>query len=152
MTKKNWFLIVLLLALTTVYAYYFTGWFKTKAILIRHTSRMIRRRPGADAETVPVIFGLNALYQLTEVKVVPLLAWQTNQNSMPVWHLISSSNSIPIKGFTYGQFIKGMKPALPGTHPEPLEPDVTYHLILAAGKIKGEHDFEAKPTDPAASP
>jgi hypothetical protein len=152
MTKKNWFLIIALLVLSTVYACCFTDWFKTKVIVIRHTSRMIRQRPGDSPDTVPVLFGLNNLYRLTEIKVVPLLAWQTNQNSMPVWHLISDSNSVPIKGFSYGQRIKGMRPALPGTQPEPLEPAVTYHLILAAGKIKGEHDFEAKPNAPAASP
>lgn len=152
MTKKNWFQIGLLLVLCVLYAYFFTNWFKTKVIIIHHTSRMVRIRPGTNPDTVPVMFGLDVPYQLTEVKVVPLEAWQTNHNSMPTWHLISDSNSIPIKNFSYGQYIRGMKPALPGTRAEPLEPNVSYHLILAAGKIKGEQDFEAKPTEPADSP
>jgi hypothetical protein len=78
------------------------------------------------------------------VKVVPLVAWQNDHNVLPLWHLVSDSNSIPIKTFSYGQNIRGMKPAVPGTHADPLEPNVLYHLILAAGKTKGEHDFEAR--------
>jgi hypothetical protein len=51
---------------------------------------------------------------------------------------------VPVKSFFYGQFIGGMKPAIKGVRPEPLETNVTYRLFLTAGKIKGEHDFELK--------
>jgi hypothetical protein len=70
--------------------------------------------------------------------------WQTNQNVMPVWHLIFNSNSAPVKIFVYGQRIRGMKSEVPGAHAEPLQPDVTYRLFVTAGKAKGQHDFEVK--------
>jgi hypothetical protein len=149
MPKKNWFMVLVLLVLGTVYAYYFTDWFRPKVIRIFHTSRSTRRamRQNASPETVPVLFGLDANYRLTEIKVIPLTEWQTNKNSPPLWHLLSDSNSIPLKAFSYGQPIRGMKPALTGTRAEPLEPNVTYHLILKAGGFKGEHDFETKPAE-----
>ena len=35
-----------------------------------------------------------------------------------------------------------MKPAIKGTHPELLETNVPYLLIVTARRIKGEHPFE----------
>jgi hypothetical protein len=152
MTKKNWYLLTTLLVLGTVYVFFFTDWFRPKIITIFHTSRINRlamnpRRAGAKPATIPVMFGLNYRYKLTELKVLPLAVWQTNHAAVPIWHLISTSNSVPIKQFYYGQTIKGMHPSVPGTHAEPLEPDVTYHMTLTAGSARGEHDFEAKPAN-----
>ena len=146
MSKNNWLLIIALLGLATVYAVYFTDWFRPKFIAIYDVSRPNRLHPPwANApEAIPVTFGFGARYQITELKVVPLAAWQTNHEAMPVWHLISDSNSIPLKSFLYGQYLRGMKPAVPGSRAEPLVPDVTYHLELRAGKARGEHDFTAK--------
>ncbi len=142
-------LILLALVLTVVYAIYFTDWFKPKLIQIFHTSRALRlqlQRGGAN----PILtFGLNRAYPLTELKVVPLAEFQTNQNALPVWHLVSSSNSAPVKIFFYGQKIRGMNSAVPGAHPQPLESNIMYRLFLTAGKFKGQHDFElgGKPAD-----
>jgi len=60
----------------------------------------------------------------------------------PVWHLISDSNSVPVKVFSYGQGIRGMKPAVAGSRAQPLETNVAYRLLVTAGKAKGQHDFE----------
>jgi hypothetical protein len=148
MTKKNWLMIIALVGLAGVYVFYFTGWFKPQIIHISHTSRAIRMRfrnnNAASPTTVPITFGLEPQYRLTEIKVVPLAAWQTNQNVMPIWHLIADTNSVPIKIFVYGQRIRGLKPEVPGAHAEPLQPDVTYRLFITAGKAKGQHDFEVK--------
>jgi hypothetical protein len=38
---------------------------------------------------------------LTNVKVVVVTELATNQYAHPLWHLISDSNSIPVKGFNY---------------------------------------------------
>src|ERR1700691_3626931 len=113
MTRKNWVLITVTLILAGIYAFYFTDWFKPKIIQISHTSRVIRRRfrfnEKDDAVTLPVTFGFDHRYKLTEIKVVPLAAWQTNKNALPIWHLISDSNSVPVENFIYGQNIRGMK-------------------------------------------
>jgi hypothetical protein len=153
MTKKNWALILIALALAVVYAIYFTDWFKPKTIQIVHTSRTLRPRSMQANAQPNLIFGLNRAYRLTEIKVVPLAEFQTNPNALPLWHLVSSSNSAPVKIFGYGQKIRGMNSAVPGAHPQPLESNIVYRLLLTAGKFTGQHDFElgGKPPD-AANP
>jgi len=151
MTKKNWLLMVALIALAGVYVFYFTNWFKPKIIHISHTSRAFRPRSAGKArvnpDLVPITFGLEPQCQPTEIVVVPLAAWQTNQNTLPVWHLVASTNGTPIKMFTYGQRLRGLKPEVAGGHAQPLEPNVTYRLFVTAGKAKGQHDFEVKPAE-----
>jgi len=89
-------------------------------------------------------FGVNHKLKLTEIRVVPAAGFQTNQNVLPLWHLVSDSNSVPVNSFSYGQFIRGMKPAVKGARPQMLETNVRYHLIVTAGNFKGEHDFQIK--------
>jgi hypothetical protein len=146
MTKKNWLMMIVLIGLAGTYIFYFTDWFKPKIIHITsinaRTSRIIQANAGST--TVPVIFKLGRPYKLTEIKVIDLGEWQTNKNCLPLWHLIAGSNSVPIKFFTYGQRIRGLKSEVPGAHAEPLQPDVTYRLFVIAGSAKGQHDFEVK--------
>jgi hypothetical protein len=151
MTKKNWLMTIVLVVLASVYVFYFTDWFKPKIIHISSTSRAIRSRfrnaAASNLAPVPVIFSLEPQSKLTEIKVVPLAAWQANQGVLPVWHLVASSNSMPVKMFVYGQHIRGLKPEVPGASAEPLQPDVTYRLFVSAGSAKGQHDFEVKPVE-----
>ncbi len=64
-----------------------------------------------------------------------------NKYPTALWHLITDSNSVPIKALMYGQAPKGMKPAVPRTRPEALLPDVDYVLMLEAGSIKAQTNF-----------
>jgi anti-sigma-K factor RskA len=144
MTKKTWILMAVAVVLVAAYAVFFTDWFQPQTVRIFHTSRNLRPRRAQGAGMTSLIFGLNAQFKLTEIKVVPLAAYQTNQNTLPLWHLVSNSNSVPVKMFFYGQSIRGLKPAVPGTRPQPLTNNVAYRLLVSAGKIKGEHDFELK--------
>lgn len=140
MNKKNYILIAIVLVLAGVYAVFFTGWFRSKPIIISHTNRPIRSaRTGAP--TTRLIFSLGDYYSLTEIKVVPLAALESNKLAQPVWHLVSDEGSDDVNLFSYGEKINGMDPAVEGTRPEPLQPSVTYRLFVAAGKIKGQHDF-----------
>lgn len=142
MTKKNWLLLAVVVALAAVYVIWFTDWFKPATVQIFHASRNVRRpaqRPGALPN---LIFGLNRPLKLTEIKVVPLAGFQTNPSILPLWHLVSDSNSVPVKAFSYGQFIRGLRPAIKGTRPQELATNTVYRLFVTAGKIKGEHDFE----------
>jgi hypothetical protein len=149
MVKKNWLLVSVVLVLAGVYVFYFTDWFKPKSIHITHTSRFIRgvRRAGQgnNSVTVPVIFTFEREYEFTEIKVVPLDAFQTNKLALPVWHLVSDSGSDGLDHFFYGENIDSMDSAVPGAQAEPLQPGVTYRLFVTAGKIKGWHDFQPKP-------
>jgi len=152
MNKKNWLMVIGLLVLAGVYVFYFTDWFKPKIVHIAHTSRALGQRFGGNTGVNPaalsITFSLEPPCKLTEIKVVPLAAWQTNQNTLPVWHLVAGSNSAPVKIFGYGQRIRGLKPEVPGAQPEPLQPNVTYRLFVTAGKATGQHDFVLKPVEP----
>jgi hypothetical protein len=157
MTKKNWLLVFVALALAGTYIFYFTNWFAPKIIHISSiNARVIRANAKTDSTTIPVTFKLGRPCKLTEIKVVALDEWQTNKDCLPLWHLIADTNSVPIeRPFNYGQRIPGMKPEIPGEHARPLQPGVKYRLFVTDGTAKGEHDFQpvAKPgATPAASP
>jgi hypothetical protein len=140
-------LIAVALVLAGVYAVYFTDRFKPKIIQISHTSRPMRLalRPGQknNPATIPIIFGFGHEYRFNDIKVVSVAALETNKDELPVWHLTSDSNSVPLKLFFYGQHIPGMKPAVPGMRPEPLQPGVTYRLFVKSGSATGQHDFHS---------
>jgi hypothetical protein len=142
MTKKNWLALIVVLALATVYAFYFTDWFKPKTVQVFHTVREIHFRRKAADDMPALIFGLNKTLKLTEIKVVPLAEFEKNPEVLPLWHLVSSSNSVPVRDFPYGRNIRGMKPAVPGSEASLLETNLVYRLLVTAGKIKGQHDFQ----------
>ena len=141
MTKKNVFLVTFLLILLGAYLVLFTDWFKPRVIKIGDTARPLRRLH-AKNDLPYVLFILEGRYELTEIKVVPLLNYQKNPMTPPVWHLVSDSGSVPLKEFVYGQHIRGMDPAFEGDEPMPLETNVVYRLFVSAGKITGTHDFK----------
>jgi hypothetical protein len=130
MTKKNWVLIGIVAVLGILYVIYFTNWFRSKTILIGDMER-----------SGHVEFGFNRAYPLTSIKVVSVSELESNKYALPVWELKSDSNSIPIRAFRYGQWIRGMKPAVKGTQPEPLEHGAKYRLFVEAGSLKAQHDF-----------
>lgn len=148
MTTKNLLLIGMAVALGTVYAIWFSDWFKPKTVEVFHTWRQARPRNASARQQPPphpvLTFGINQKLRLDEITVVPVAALQTNEHPVPLWHLISDSNSVPVKQFIYGQFIGGMKAAVKGARPVKLETNVTYRLLISAGKFTGEHDFVLK--------
>jgi len=139
--NKNRFLIAGALILAGVYAFYFTDWFTPKTLQVFHTYRNLQSRPPREGTLPALIFGLNRSSRITEIKLVSLSAYQTNSNVLPLWHLVSRSNSVPVKTFFYGQKIRGLQPEVPGSRAQPLAPAVNYRLFVTAGNIKGEHDF-----------
>ena len=144
MTKKNWFLIGTAFVLLAVYAIFFTDWFQPKTVEIFHTMRNVRSHRARGAALPGLIFGLNQKLRLTDIKVVPLADYQSNPKVLPLWHMVSDSNSVPVKFFFYGQHIRGLKPAVSGSQARPLSTNVIYRLTVEAGKIKGVHQFELK--------
>lgn len=144
MTKKNLLLLLLTLGLAMAYAIWFTDWFRPKVVKIAHTNRNLHRNRARGHALPNLIFHLNPQIRCTDLKVVPLAAYESNKSAVAAWHLVSDSNSVPLKTFTYGQLIRGLKPAIPGIRAQPLTNNVTYRLLVTAGKIKGEHDFELK--------
>jgi len=142
MTWKHWTLVAgLVFAL--VYAFLFMGRARPKTIEIYHTLRPAGYAMQSRRSVPPALsFGLSGRFAITEIKVVSLAAWQTNHDVPPVWHLVAASRPVPLNIFSYGRGVRGMKPAVAGERPLPLEPNVTYRLFVIAGKIQAQHDFE----------
>jgi hypothetical protein len=155
MGKKNAIVLtVTVLAVAGFYLYLYRDSFKKRDIQIFHTIRLdsaaLRHRPAAGGgdETPNVItFGMGTDYKLTSIKIIPVEALKTNKYAVPIWELESTSNSAPIKAFSYGEHIYGMHPPSKGAQPEPLQPNVTYRLLVKAGSKTGEHDFTIKEDD-----
>jgi hypothetical protein len=124
-------------------------WFAKDNIQIYHRSRPARgiwaRRQPADSPVNPIVFGFDRKLPLKSIKVIPVEEIATNKYPHPIWYLVSESNSIPTKDFLYGMNIKGMHPAVRDATADPLEPDITYRLIIETAKVKVEHDFVPVP-------
>src|SRR5436853_348199 len=101
-----------------------------------------------DSIVNPVIFGFDRKLKLNSVKVIPLRSIETNKYPQPIWHLVSDSNSVPVKDFVYGARIPGMRPSIPGATADPLEPGVGYRLLIQAGSFNSKHDFVPVPKTP----
>lgn len=146
MTKKQLVLLLTSLLVLGVYAVFFSDWFASDNIQIVHTLRPSTASKRSKPTTPPpgntVTFILDRKCELTEVKVVPSAQIATNKYSHPTWHLVSESNSVPLKGFAYGSRISGMRAAVSGTQPEPLEPNVLYRLYIKTRDVNGEHEFK----------
>ncbi len=141
-------LIALAVLLGGLSLYLNKDYFAKDNIQIYHRSRPVRgpfaRRGGqypADSPINPLVFGFDHKLKLTELKIVPVSDIETNKYPQPVWHLVSDSNSVPVKAFMYGSRIAGMHPAIKGAVPEPLAPGVKYRLFVQAGPRKAQHDF-----------
>jgi len=129
-----------------LYAYVYRDSLRPKEIEISHRicigpPMRGQLRTNQSINVMQVAFGLDQKYRLTELKVIPVAALETNKNPPPLWHLISHSNSIPIKAFAYGDKIRGLRPLVKNLRPLPLESNVTYRLLVVAGRQKGQHDF-----------
>ncbi len=147
-SRKELCLVAFVIILLGVYVVYFTDWFKTVPIHIEHSVRPYvssRRMPGAAADgeqlAYSITFALGQDYQLTSVKVVSAAAFAADPNARALWHLVGDSKSAPTSGFAYGQPIAGMKSFVAGSVAQPLAAGTPYHVIVQAGRLKGEHDF-----------
>jgi hypothetical protein len=139
MNKKNWILIGIAILLGAVYIIHFSSWFKPKLMAIAHNGRFGQ-----------INFTLGDSFKLTSIKVVSVSALESNKYALPMWELKSDSNSIPVKLFAYGERIRGMKPAIANTRPEPLVAGTTYRILVEAGSLKAQHDFT--PADDPRAP
>ncbi len=141
---------ILLLGLIGFSLYLNRDYFRTDSIQITHrlSPWMQAKRPAAKGNDlgVPVTFMLNGFYQLTSVRVFEAAKIATNKYTVPVWRIISDSNSVPTSSFNYGSYIKGMHPEAKGTRPEALQPGVTYRLMVATDQnLEAQHDFTVTP-------
>ncbi|HLP75730.1 MAG TPA: hypothetical protein VK327_02350 [Candidatus Paceibacterota bacterium] len=149
MSKKEYFLIGVVVVLAGLYAVFFSDWFKPKFIRIEHTVRSSREAWGGNGRVKPafkdaggITFSLHNPYKLTCVRVFVAAELETNKFAHPVWHLVSKKGSEPADGFAYGFQIPGMTSAVPGAEPDALQPGVDYRLVVEAGSLKGTNTFK----------
>lgn len=139
-------LTVLLIGLIGLSLYLNRDYFRADGIQITHRlspwMREKRPTPRVNDLGVPVTFMLNGMYKLTRVRVFETARIETNKFAVPIWRVISDSNSVPTSSFNYGGYIKGMHPEAKGTRPEPLQPGVAYRLVVVTDKnLEAQHDF-----------
>ncbi len=140
MKNRTRFLLFAALILGGLYAYNFTDWFAEKKIQIKY--RILSGRGGKQVD--PITFYLEGEFPLTSLKVISTDEAATNKYPHAYWHLISDSNSIPTADFLYGEQLKGMKPKVAGLAAESLQPGGNYRILIEAGKLKGEKDFQPR--------
>jgi hypothetical protein len=143
MTKKNWLLVIFLIALAAVYVIWFTDWFKPKTFHVSHTIRQMHfRRRGAINTEPALIFGVEPPQEVTEIKIVSLADFEKDPETLPIWHLISDSNSPPTRDFVYGQRVRGLRPSIAGAEAGELQTNMVYRIFIKAGRARGQQDFE----------
>jgi hypothetical protein len=154
MARKNVVLTTLIaLAIAALLFYEYRDVFISRPIQISHTFRMrmimARRLPANFTGTLPLVptFTLGKEYRLTSVKLIRLDELKTKGFAHPLWELVADSKSYPIRIFLYGRGIPGMHPKVEDMQPDPLETNVTYRLMVAAGRLKGQHDFTISSQD-----
>lgn len=145
MRNTTGFLVVLALLLGSFSIYLNRDRFRSDSIHISHRSMpagtFLRRSRPNTAAVNPVVFMLNRPVRLTSVKVVLVSTVETNLAPHATWELVSESRSAPVKDLLYGVNPPGMKPAVKGAVPEPLQPGVKYRLLLKADSLQLEHEF-----------
>jgi hypothetical protein len=140
MSRNQWLLIALAVALGGVSLWLNLDRFGKEKVQVHHRSRPALPGDGRSA-VEPVFFAFDSPLKLTSLQVVLVREMETNRYPHPIWHLVSKSNSVPTTDFAYGIPIVGMRPAVEGATPDPLQPGVKYRLLVQAGALKLEHDF-----------
>ena len=143
MKNKQWMLILLTLVLGAFSIYLNRDWFATDNIQVYHRcrpARFVLGGPPGSPNSESLMFGFDRRLKLTSIKIVPLEALKTNTYAHAVWELVSDSNSVPIKDFTYGMRIRGLRPSQ-GLTPEPLEPGRALPALGSGGQTETHARF-----------
>jgi hypothetical protein len=149
MPLKDKVLLGCAVALGVIYVIFFTDLFRKETMqiiaLVRPGRASAIPRPQDSAPVYPVSFRFNKNYRFTSIKVVNAAQYATNKFVLPLWHMVSDSNSTPQNAVVYGAAkIPGMRSAVARMKPQPLEAGVEYLLLVEAGKIKAQTNFIAR--------
>lgn len=129
-------MVAVAVALGTLYLLRFTDWTGRRQIQISVIERPFapNARPG---DVLPLIFALDRDCKVTDLRVTPLESGP-GPAAGDVWHLTSKPGSQPVRGFTYGDEIPGMKAGKPAGA---LTGGAAYRLEVVAGSARGETNF-----------
>ena len=149
MDKKQISLLALAVILIGAVIYLSRDWFADSNIQIGSTIRQNplteeqKKRFGPALKDIPytVSFFFDRQHQLESVKVVNLREFETNRYAHPLWSLQATTNARPVKTFTYGVPLRGMRTEVAGDKAEALQPGMTYRLIIGVEGREFTHDF-----------
>jgi hypothetical protein len=149
MTPKAKVLLACAVLLGIAYVIFFTDLFRKQHIqiitLVRPDRASTIPRPRDSSPVYPVSFRFNKSYKFTSIKVVNATQYTTNKFILPLWHMVSDSNSVPRNAIVYGApKIPGMRSAVARVKPQPLEAGVEYILLVEAGRLKAQTNFVAR--------
>ena len=106
MTSKAKVLLACAAILGVLYVIFFTDLFRGKSMQIIPTFRPGRAsaipRPRDSAPVYPMSFRFDKHYRFTNIKIVNAAEYATNKNALPMWHMVSDSNSSPQNTIIYG--------------------------------------------------
>jgi hypothetical protein len=142
MSRKSVFVIIGVLLLAAIALYANRERFMRQPIQITHRLHRFGGRFGDPSGVAPIMFELDRSARITSLKVVSASEIATNKYAHPLWHLVAESRTAPIRGFLYGMEIPGMHPAVKGATAEPLTMGPTYRLLVEAGSLKIQYDFD----------
>lgn len=150
MTTRTWSLLIALPVLGLIYVLGFTDWLKPTPIeIIPSVRAILPKKAYGTAEhefagVYPVIFNLDAKYELTEIRVENP---DTGDGKQPqvLWHLRSNKGSAPVKAILYGRDLEQMDP-VPGSPNPPLAliAGKPYKVYVRAGRRTGEASFSTR--------
>lgn len=130
-------MLVVAVALGGLYLLRFTDLGRAQQIQINVVERPFMPNPGP-ADVLPLVFGLDRDLRLTALRITPLSEF-SNPRPKAIWSLESKAGSEPVRGFTFGDGIAGMKS--PSGTLAPLVGGVSYRLEVEAGRAKGQTNF-----------
>ena len=146
MQNRSTALPLIAIFLAIVYVSFFTDWFRKKTIQIFVQHRPIPQKVDAkrgleEAPVFPISFAFDGKYELTMIKVTKSADLKSEQFPTPVWHLIATTNSRPMKAIVYGVAPPGMHPPGEDALPQPLVAGADYTLVIQAGARTGTTTF-----------
>ncbi len=148
MNRNTWILIGALLVAFGVYATRFTDWVSPGLIQIEVSTRP-SGRAAADAQVLPTLFLLDREYPIQSLTVTAISNVPAARLGKPVWHLTAQGSPPPVRGFAYGEPLKGLKSVM---EPSELLPGATYRIELKAGRNRGVREFKAVAPAPVPEP
>lgn len=142
MSGKSIFVTIGVVVLAGIALYANRERFLRRPIQITHRLHRFGGRFDDPSGVAPIMFELDRGARITSIRVVFASEIATNQHAHPLWHLVSDSRTAPIRGFLYGMEIPGMHPAVKGATAESLTMGPTYRLLVEAGSLKVQYDFD----------
>jgi hypothetical protein len=139
MSKKTAILIVTALILAAISLFLYFDSLPPSKIQIAY-------RVLSHGHVSSVVFFIDPAYPITRIKVTSLDEAETNPHPHSLWEIVPDKKPVTKTEFTYGENIAGMKPFIPGTTPEPLDPKGKYQLVVSFLKeVRGECTFTMVP-------